>query len=94
MAKIRRIIRKSKPRVDTSFDDQLWPVILALFVLGGFMAGTVLAYLHFDDPRWFANASTWLFAPVIDTTMGPRVTTEVSPLPGLRVTSPPRTATR
>ena len=62
MAKIRRIIRKTKSPAESPFDEQMWPLILALFVLGGFMAGTVLAYLSFEDKRWYANAATWLFA--------------------------------
>ena len=66
MAKIRRVIRKTKPAAKTPFDEQLWPVILAMFLLAGFMVGTVLASLDFNAPRWFANASTWLFAiPII-----------------------------
>ncbi|MFV2066055.1 MAG: hypothetical protein ACC645_03680 [Pirellulales bacterium] len=62
MAKIRRIIRKTKPAAELSLEEQMWPVILALFVLGGFMVGTVLAYLSFDDPCWYTNAATWVFA--------------------------------
>lgn len=65
MAKIRRIIRKLKPRVSQAIDDQLWPVILALCVLGGFVMGSVIAYLRFDDPRWYANAVTWLIATLL-----------------------------
>ena len=43
-------------------DDQLWPLAIAFCVLGGFLAGTVLAYLRLDDPRWYANAWPWLIA--------------------------------
>ena len=60
MAKIRRIIRKLKPPQYQPLDEQLWPVIVALVVLGGFTMGSLLAYLRFDDPRWYANAITWL----------------------------------
>ena len=60
MAKIRRIIRKLKPPQYRPIDEQLWPVIVALVVLGGFTLGSLLAYLRFDDPRWYANALTWL----------------------------------
>ena len=60
MAKIRRIIRKLKPPQYQPIDEQLWPVIVALVVLGGFTLGSLLAYLRFDDPRWYANAVTWL----------------------------------
>nr|MCU0983062.1 hypothetical protein [Pirellulaceae bacterium] len=60
MAKIRRTIRKLKPPQYQPLDEQLWPVIVALVVLGGFTMGSLLAYLRFDDPRWYANAITWL----------------------------------
>ena len=43
-------------------DDQFWPLVVAMVVLGGFLAGSVLAYLRLDDPRWYANAWTWLIA--------------------------------
>jgi hypothetical protein len=33
---------------------------VAFFVLGGFLCGTILAYLRLDDRRWYANAWTWL----------------------------------
>ncbi len=65
MAKIRRIIRKLKPTAAQAFDDQLWPVLLALCVLGGFIMGSIIAYLRFDDPRWYANAITWLVLTAI-----------------------------
>ena len=61
MAKIRRVIRKTKPPTEAGFDEQFWPVMLALFVLAGFLAGTVLAYLPFEEVPWYANAWTWLF---------------------------------
>lgn len=61
MAKIRRTIRKTKQPTETTFDEQFWPVMLALFVLGGFLVGTALAYLRFDDRIWYANAWTWVF---------------------------------
>lgn len=60
MAKIRRIIRKLKPPRYQPLDEQLWPVIVALVVLGGFTLGALANYLSFDDPRWYANAITWI----------------------------------
>ncbi len=62
MAKTRRIIRKTHPTRYRGIDDQLWPLVIASCVLGGFLAGTVLAYFRLDDPRWYANAWTWLIA--------------------------------
>ncbi|MBP89168.1 MAG: hypothetical protein CMJ64_21030 [Planctomycetaceae bacterium] len=61
MAKIRRVIRKVKSPTEASFDEQFWPVMIALFVLGGLLVGTVLAYMRFDDSRWYANAWLWIF---------------------------------
>lgn len=60
MARTRRVIRKLKPLQYLPLDEQLWPVIVALVVLGGFTVGALVAYLRFDDPRWYANAVTWL----------------------------------
>ena len=67
MAKLRRIIRKLKPPQYQPIDEQLWPVIVALVVLGGFTVGALLAYLRFDDPRWYANAITWLVVALLVT---------------------------
>ncbi|MCA9119874.1 MAG: hypothetical protein H6822_01075 [Planctomycetaceae bacterium] len=70
MAKIRRTIRKTKQPSEATFDEQFWPVMLALFILGGFLAGTVLAYLRFNERVWYANAWTWLVAiPVVICTL-------------------------
>ena len=65
MAKTRRVIRKLKPPQYQPLDEQLWPVIVALVVLGGFTMGSLLAYLRFDDPRWYANAVTWLVVAAV-----------------------------
>lgn len=59
MAKIRRIIRKIEVPHETQLDERQWPVNLALVVLGAFSLGVSLAYLRFNDPRWWANA--WLY---------------------------------
>ena len=67
MAKIRRIIRKLKPPQFQPLDERLWPVIVALVLLGGFTMGALLAYLRFDDPRWYANALTWLVVALLVT---------------------------
>ena len=58
MAKVRRVIRKLDPV--RRFDDQIWPVYASLILFGGFLWGVVLAYLRFDDSRWYANAVTGL----------------------------------
>ncbi len=70
MAKTRRIIRKTHPARYRGLDDQLWPLVIACCVLGGFLAGTVLAYFRVDSPHWYANAWTWLIAiPLVISTL-------------------------
>src|SRR5580698_390890 len=41
------------PRV--TFDEQVWPINVALVVLAGFVAGSIVALSTFDDPRWLYN---------------------------------------
>ena len=43
MAKVRRKIHRVQ-RQRAYFDEQQWPVNLALFVLGGFLIGAAIAY--------------------------------------------------
>ena len=57
---IRHILRRLKPNSVQPFDEQFWPVCVALTLLCGFLMGLYVAYLGFDDPRWYANAITWL----------------------------------
>ncbi|MCU0980122.1 MAG: hypothetical protein MUF25_13290, partial [Pirellulaceae bacterium] len=67
MAKTRRIIRRLKLPAGRTFDDQLWPIVLALCVLAGFVMGSVLARLRLDDPRWHVNAVTWIVVTLLAT---------------------------
>lgn len=67
MAKTRRIIRKQSLPTRVSFDDQLWPVLLALCVLSGFLMGSVLVRLQADDPGWQIKAAAWVALIVIGT---------------------------
>jgi len=60
MGKTRRIIRKQKPQGAVAFEDQLWPVMVSLIVLGGYLAGIILAVFSLSDPRILHNAITWL----------------------------------
>ena len=63
MAKIRRVMRKlAQP--DRSFDEQLWPVFLALLVFGGYLIGVVLAVFPLDDALNRAVAVVCLFGIV------------------------------
>ena len=66
MAKIRRLIRKVAAKSGDYFDEHLWPVYVALVVLGGFLMGISAAYLKFSGVPWYANAWTSLILiPVI-----------------------------
>ena len=56
----KRIIRKLEPVGPQSFDEQLWPIYVSIVVLGAYLMGVVISVLHFNDPRFFANAATWL----------------------------------
>ncbi len=65
-SKVRRVIRKQKLARPQPFEEQLWPIQLALVLLGGFLVGLILAYLRFNDLRWWANAITWLIiTPIV-----------------------------
>lgn len=39
----------------SDFDDQLWPINVAIVILGGIAAGLIAASSSFDDPRLFYN---------------------------------------
>jgi hypothetical protein len=58
MAKIRRVLRKVDQRGARYFDEQLWPIYIALVVLGGFLMGVAAAYGRFSGVPWYLNA--WL----------------------------------
>ena len=55
MVQRKHVVRTYQPRKRQVFDDQQWPVDMALVVFGGFMIGSVLVYQRFDDPRWYAS---------------------------------------
>lgn len=57
---VQRHIKKLNPAGPRSFDEQTWPIYVALVVLGGYIAGVILSALRLDDPRWYANAITWI----------------------------------
>jgi hypothetical protein len=60
MAKIRRVIRKVESSRGDFFDEHLWPVYIALVVLGGFLMGVSAAYLPLAGVPWYATAWTSL----------------------------------
>lgn len=55
-------VRKVPPPVKPPVEEQLWLVNIALGLLAAFIAGSLAAYLPFDEPRWYLNAKTWLIA--------------------------------
>ena len=61
MANTRRVIRKVQSPAELVVDEQFWPVMLALFLLCGFLMGTIAAYLPFGAKHWWQDARTWLF---------------------------------
>lgn len=65
MAKIRRVIRKLQPPTAASFDEQLWPVLVALFVLAGLVMGSIAALLPLDGPIWYATSPPWLILTLL-----------------------------
>ncbi|MDH3718815.1 MAG: hypothetical protein OES79_11910, partial [Planctomycetota bacterium] len=61
MAKrVRRVIRKVKPSLIATIDDQLWPINIVLLILGGFITGEVLVFGDFTTPAVLQNGWTWL----------------------------------
>lgn len=57
MARRRRIVRKTAPRATGRFDEALWPVQVALAVLGGLLAGLVIAYVKLGAWFWISLAA-------------------------------------
>lgn len=51
----RRVVRQIELARPGDFDEQLWPVNLALLVLAGFLAGIVLTHSDFDSVDWRRN---------------------------------------
>src|SRR4029450_3274749 len=60
MAKIRRVIRKVQEGRGEYLDEHLWPVNIALVVLGGFLMGVSAAYPPFAGVPWHQTAWTSL----------------------------------
>ena len=70
MPKHRRIIRRTESTTFRTFDDYFWPVVLSIVLFAGCTCGVILAYLRFDDPRWYANAWTALLTVPLLTAAG------------------------
>ncbi len=61
-------IRKVAHASTVDFDEQQWPINVALVILGAFVAGIVLATSDFDDPRILYNG--WVRLLGVALTMG------------------------
>ena len=59
---VQRLIRKLQPKGPRSFDEEVWPIYVAIVVLFGYLVGIIVAVLRFNEARWYANALTWLIA--------------------------------
>lgn len=55
MAKIRRVVRKASSPAGHYFDEQLWPIYIALVVLGCFLMGISAAYLPLGGVWWYVS---------------------------------------
>ena len=75
MAKFRRVITKVERARQFGFDEQLWPVNLALLVLAGFVAGIIIVQGGWDDPRLLHNGWVRLM------TLGANSGGELRPVP-------------
>ena len=53
-------IRKLPRSSLADFDEQRWPVVLAILVLTGIVAGIAAPFANFTDPRPLYNAWTWV----------------------------------
>ena len=62
MAKMRRVIRKLKTAGSGTFDEQLWPIYVALAVLAAYVVGIILSVplLRFSNIEPMHNTATWL----------------------------------
>ena len=55
----REQLESEPPRV-VAFDDQLWPIVVAILILASFGAGAILTRSQFNDPRPLFNCGTQL----------------------------------
>ncbi len=67
MPRTHRKIRRLQRADYHTFDEELWPVNVALVVLAGFVAGAIVAVSRFDDPRVFYNGWFRLTSLVVTT---------------------------
>jgi len=64
---IRKIRRVTTAKV-ADFDDQIWPINVAILILVGFIAGSIVTYSRLDEPRLLLN--TWFLLSTLALTAG------------------------
>ena len=68
MAESTRKIRRVTTAKVADFDDQIWPINVAILILAGFIAGLIVTYSRFDEPRLLLN--TWFLLFTLALTAG------------------------
>lgn len=48
MSSIRRYVKRAEPPREVSFDQQFWPIVIAMMVMGGFTVGTIVTVADKD----------------------------------------------
>ena len=56
----RHVVRRLEPAERLDFDEQLWPVNLALMLACGCVAGMIWAICDFQTPIWYESGYFWM----------------------------------
>jgi hypothetical protein len=56
----RHVVRRLEPAEHLDFDEQLWPVNLALMLAAGCVAGMIWAICDFQTPVWYESGYFWM----------------------------------
>ena len=56
----RHVVRRLDPAEHLDFDEQLWPVNLALMLACGCVAGMIWAICDFQTPVWYESGYFWM----------------------------------
>ncbi len=60
MDSLRHVVRRLEPAERLEFDEQLWPVNLALMLACGCVAGMIWAIGDFQTPVWYESGYFWM----------------------------------
>jgi len=63
-----RKIRRVETAREVDFDDQIWPINVAILILSAFVAGWIIASMPFDEPRLLFNG--WFLLGTLSLTVG------------------------